>query len=203
MLKARGFDRARLERDIRESLTVNRWVQETVMPSITVSETEQREFFADNQDAMIQPEGVRVRHVLLLVRPKDTADQKAAQRKKAEELRAKIAGGADFAAVAKESSEDPGTAPKGGEVGWIERGQTVPTFEQAAFTLEPGKLSDVVETRFGYHVIQVEEKRPEKKLAFAEVKEQIDALLKQRKLENAVRDRLNALGAKSKIDIKI
>jgi parvulin-like peptidyl-prolyl isomerase len=88
-------------------------------------------------------------------------------------------------------------------VGWIERGQTVPLFEKTAFELEPGKVSDVVETRFGYHVLQVEEKRPEKKLEFDEVKDQIDALIKQHKLEGAVRSHINELGGKAKIEIKL
>lgn len=203
MLKSRGFDRERLKRDIGESLAVNHWVQETVIPAITVSEAEQRQFFSDNQEQMVQPEGVRVRHILVVSAPSDTLEQKAAKRKQAEALRAKVAGGADFAAVAKESSQDPGTAPKGGEVGWIRHGQTVPLFEQAAFALAPGKLSEVVETRFGYHVIEVEEKRSEKKLAFDEVKERIDGVLKQHKLEEAVRARLNELGGKAKIEIRL
>jgi len=203
MLKARGFDRERLRREIAESLTVNRWVQESVIPSIKVTEAEQRQFYSDNQDRMLLPEGVRVRHILVIVTPKDSPQERAAKRQKAQDLRAKVAAGADFATVAKESSEDPGTAPKGGEVGWIQRGQTVPLFEQAAFALEPGKLSEIVETRFGYHVIQVEEKRAETKLGFDEVKERIDGVLKQHKLEEAVRVRLNELGAKAKIDIKI
>ena len=202
-LAQRGFDRARLQRDVAESLTVNRWIADSVVPTIQVSEAEGRQFFAENQERMIRPEGVRARHILVSVAAGDGPEQKAAKRKKAEELRTRLAGGADFGAVAKESSDDPGSAPNGGELGWLHRGQTVPAFEAAAFNLEIGKLSEVVESRFGYHLIEVEEKRAEAKLGFDEVRPQIENMIRQQKIEQAVRARLDELGAKAKIEILI
>lgn len=202
-LAQRGFDRERLKRDVAESLTVNRWITEAVAPSIQVTEAEERQFFAENQERMIQPEGVRVRHILVSLAATDTPDQKAAKRKKADDLRSRLAGGAEFAAVAKESSDDPGSAPKGGELGWLRRGQTVPAFEAAAFALPPGQLSEVVESRFGYHLIEVEEKRAESKLAFEAVKPRIEATIRQHKIEQAVRAKLDELGSKAKIEILI
>src|SRR5207253_3006605 len=84
----------------------------------------------------------------------------AAARKKAEELLAKLKAGGDFAALAKERSEDAGSAANGGDLGLFTRGRMTPAFEEAAFALQGGGLSDVVETPFGFHVIKVEEHRP-------------------------------------------
>jgi peptidyl-prolyl cis-trans isomerase C len=197
----RGFDRERLRREIAESLTVQKWVTETVMPTLTVSEAEAREFYALNEERMIDPERVRARHILLRVDPQGTLEQKQAQKQKTEALRARIAGGEEFSKVATEASEDPGSGPRGGELGWIVRGQTVPAFEKVAFELEPGKLSDVVETRFGFHLIEVLEKKAEGKVAFEQARPRIEEMMRQRKLEAAVREKLNELGSKAKVEI--
>ena len=203
MLASRGFDRDRLKQEVAESLTVNQWVKDTVVPSLQVSDEEAKKFYDANQDRMMQPETVKARHILVAVPADATPEQKAEKKKKAEELRAKIAGGADFAAVAKESSDDTGSGARGGELGWLRKGQTVPAFDQAAFSLEPGKLSDIVESKFGYHLIEVEEKKPAGKLTFDEVKDRIVDLLKQHDLENAIHAKLDELSSKAKIEIKI
>lgn len=200
-LSQRGFDRERLRREIAESLTVQKWVTETVMPTLAVSESEAREFYTLNEARMVEPERVRARHILIRVDPQGTLEQKQAQKQKTDALRARIAGGEDFAKVAAEASEDPGSGPRGGELGWIVRGQTVPAFEKVAFELEPGKLSDLVETRFGFHLIEVLEKKAEGRIAFEQARARIEEMLRQRKLEAAVREKLNDLGAKAKVEI--
>ncbi|MBV8070497.1 MAG: peptidylprolyl isomerase, partial [Acidobacteriaceae bacterium] len=83
--------------------------------------------------------------------------------------------GANFADLAKKDSEDPGSAEKGGELGWIVRGQTVPNFEKAAFSLPPGQLSGLIETEYGYHILQVEDKQAAHTQSFDEVKSQLVA----------------------------
>lgn len=200
-LAERGFDRPRLEREIAESLTVQKWVAESILPTLQVTEAEAREFYTANQERMINPERVRARHILLTVDPEGTAEQKQAARTKLEELRAKLAGGADFATVARESSQDPGSAPRGGELGWIVRGQTVPAFEAAAFAAEVGKLSEVVETRFGFHLLEVQEKVAQSTVPFEQARPRIEELLKQRKMEQVVGEKLNELGSKAKVEI--
>ena len=202
-LAQRSFDEVRLRRDLEEGLTVQKWVQEKVIPGITVSDAEVQKFYEDHGDQMQEPESVGASHLLVAVARDATAEQKAAGRKRAEELRARLVAGEDFAAVAREASQDPGSAPRGGDLGRVHRGQTVPEFESAAFALAPGALSEVVETQYGFHVIKVADKKPAGKLALAQVKERIEQSLKQRALETRVRETVQALGNKAKVEILI
>src|SRR5207237_2817387 len=111
-------------------------------------------------DRFTEPEQVRARHILVKVASDAGEPAKAAARKKAEDLLAKVRAGGDFAALARKNSDDPGSAAQGGDLGLFGRGTMTPAFESAAFALEAGKVSDVVETPFGFHVIKVEEHRP-------------------------------------------
>ena len=111
-------------------------------------------------DKFTDPEQVHARHILVKVAADAGDTAKAAARKKAEDLLAKARGDGDFAALARKNSDDPGSAAKGGDLGFFGRGTMTPAFEAAAFALEPGKVSDVVETPFGFHVIKVEEHKP-------------------------------------------
>ncbi|MCB1009746.1 MAG: peptidylprolyl isomerase [Acidobacteria bacterium] len=200
-LASRGFDRDRLRSELTEGMTVQRWVQQEVVPSLEVTPEMVQQFYDDNADQMVAAEAVRVSHLLVGV-PRGADDAtRAASRQKAEALRARIAGGEDFSAVAREASDDRGSAERGGDLGWVQRGQTVPTFEDAAFSLAPGTLSPLVESPFGFHVLEVAEKRPEKKMTVDEARPQIEALLQQRLLEIKVRDAVQELAGKAKIEI--
>ncbi len=101
-------------------------------------------------------EEVRARHILIRLQPGDNEDEK---RKKAESTLARIRKGEDFAKVAKEVSEDPGSNDKGGDLDYVMKGTLVPEFEQAMLALKPGEVSDVVKTQFGFHIIKVEDRR--------------------------------------------
>jgi hypothetical protein len=114
------------------------------------------------------PEQVRARHILVAVDAAADPAAKAAARAKIEAAKKRIEAGEDFAAVAREMSDDPGSKQNGGDLGFFKRGAMVKPFEEAAFSLEPGKLSDVVETPFGYHLIRVEEKKAAAQLPYSE-----------------------------------
>jgi peptidyl-prolyl cis-trans isomerase C len=200
-LAARGFDRERLKREIAESLTVTRWITESVVPSITIDEAELKKFYDANLEKMVEPERARARHILVKVEQNASADERAAKRKAIEALRAKIAGGADFAAVARESSDDKQSGAQGGDLGWFFKGQMAPAFDKAAFELALARVSEPVETRFGFHLIEVHERQPAKKIEFEAAKPRIEQVAKQRRLEEAVRARINELAGKSKIEI--
>ncbi|MBY0277033.1 SurA N-terminal domain-containing protein [Candidatus Binatia bacterium] len=126
-----------------------------------------------------QQHEVHARHILLRV-PRDADDAaKTTARSKAEDIKKKIDAGGDFAALAKEFSEDPGSRDNGGDVGFFPRGRMVAEFDEAAFSLKPGEVSDVVETPFGFHVIKVEEVREERQKPLEEVRAEIVATLKK------------------------
>ena len=132
-----------------------------------------REFYDQHPERYKQPERVRARHVLLRVAPDATEEQVAELRKQADAARARVAGGEDFAVVAKELSEDPGSKEQGGDLGFFARGQMVPPFEEVAFSLEPGQLSEVVKTDFGFHVIRVEERKAAEERSFDDAAREI------------------------------
>ncbi len=132
-------------------------------------------------DRFTEPEQVRARHILVKVAPDADDKAKAAVRKKAEGLLAKVKAGGDFAALATKNSDDPGSAANGGDLGLFPRGRMAPEFERAAFALDPGGVSDVVETPFGLHVIKVEEHRAGGVQALDAVREQIATALRNDK----------------------
>jgi peptidyl-prolyl cis-trans isomerase D len=137
-------------------------------------------------DRFTEQEQVRASHILVPVAPDADDAAKAEARKKADDLLAKVKAGGDFAALAKEHSGDPGSASKGGDLGFFPRGRMVGPFEEAAFTLEPGKVSEIVESPFGLHIIRVEEKKAGGPQPLEQVREQIvTTLTDERGLELA------------------
>ncbi|HEU5022121.1 MAG TPA: peptidyl-prolyl cis-trans isomerase [Bryobacteraceae bacterium] len=142
---------------------------------IQITDAQLQKAYRDQQSNFQLPERVQARHILL----KSDASNDAAVKAKAEDILKQIRGGADFAKLATEKSEDPGSAQKGGELGWIVRGQTVPEFEKAAFSLKPGETSGLVKTEYGYHIIQVEAHEQAHLQPFDEVKTQLAAQLQK------------------------
>ena len=144
------------------------------------------------------PEQVRVRHILIAP-TKDKDDAAAA--KEAADLLAKLKSGADFAALAKEFSADPGSAEKGGDLGFFAPGRMVPEFNEAAFALKnPGDLSGVVKTKYGYHILQLEARKPAGPQSFDEVKDTLLAKVKQSEVQKGRTELAGQLEATMKLD---
>ena len=144
--------------------------------SVNPTDDEIKEYYEENLSQFQKQEEVHARHILFTVKPDASADEKAAARKKAEDVLAKAKGGADFATLAKENSQDS-TAAEGGDLGTFPRGVMTPPFEAAAFALEPGQVSDIVETQFGFHIIKLEDKQTARTQPIEEAKPAIvDAL---------------------------
>ena len=121
-------------------------------------EDELRALFEARADDLTEPERVRARHILILVPPDASPEEEAEARARAEAARLRIIGGEDFGTVAQEVSEDVGSAQNGGDLGLFAEGDNDPALDAAAFSLEPGGLSDVVRSAYGFHVVQVEER---------------------------------------------
>lgn len=132
-----------------------------------VAERLARNTYRAKPERFVAKERVRVRHIL-------TAGVTPESRAQAEKLLEELKGGADFAKLAEQSSADKGSAAKGGDLGLFERGRMVPPFEEAAFALkQPGDMSGVVESQFGYHILKLEERKPEGPRPFEEVRDDL------------------------------
>jgi peptidyl-prolyl cis-trans isomerase D len=149
--------------------------------TVSVSGDEIQQYYNAHQDQYTVKDQVRVRHILIAVPQGADAATDAKAKAKAEDLLKQIKAGADFAALAKANSDDPGSKAQGGELGFLQHGATVPEFDAAAFSLPVGQVSDVIKTQFGYHILQVEEKQSAHVKSVDEVKDQIEPILEQQK----------------------
>lgn len=154
---------------------------------LTDEQEQVRKFFNDNSDRFHTDEQVRARHILLRVEEGASEEATLEVRAKAEALLKRLQDGEDFEAVAAGESQDPSTAVRGGDLGFFGRGQMVGPFDEAAFALEPGTLSDLVRTTFGFHILRVEEHNDAIDRSFDEVASEIaeELLRKARGTERA------------------
>lgn len=195
-----GFTAESYAEDLKRQLSVRRMVDADIVPGISVDDKEVDDFYAANPDQMKMPEEIRARHILIkLDADADEAAQKAAK-ERLEKILAEAKGGADFAELAKQHSEGP-SAPQGGDLGFFGRGKMVPPFEQAAFALEPNAISDIVQTRFGYHIIRVEERRGGVTLPKEAVTAQIRSYLKRQKVQAGIQDLVQDLRASGNVEV--
>lgn len=171
---------------------------------INVTDEDVKKFYDDNPSKFEQPETVRASHILLTTRDSGGAElsdeQKAAKRKKAEDLLKRAKAGEDFAQLAKDNSEDPGSKDTGGEY-TFPRGKMVPEFESAAFSLQTNQVSEIVTTQFGYHIIKLNEKIPAKKIELAKVSQDIKDYLKQQATQKQLPDYMKNLKKDSGLEI--
>src|SRR6266704_966276 len=184
----------------RRDLLISRFVETTFVSKAAVSEAEIRSFYDNNQDKFKRDESVKASHILIGVDSAASAEDKKKAREKAEKLRKDLAGGAEFAALAKEYSTCP-SSKQGGDLGFFGKGQMVPSLEKAAFALKTGEISNVVETQFGYHVIKLKEKKPAVTTDFNEVKAKIEEFLKGQKVNEAIQKYLAETKKTAKIEI--
>lgn len=187
--------RFQFERD----LAIRKLLDDQIGGKSTVSEKESRAYYDSNLESFKKPEQVRASHILIKVDPGADEAKKAEARTKIESLQAKLKNGEDFGALAKEYSEGP-SGPKGGDLGFFGRGQMVKPFEETAFSMKPGQVSGMVETRFGYHLIMVTERTPESTLSYEEVKDRLEQYLKQQKVQEAIAAYVETLKGKAKIE---
>lgn len=187
--------------ELAPDLAIRKLVAADVRPGVKVEEEAARRFYERNLERMKRPPQVRVRHILVGVQPGAATDQRQAAKAKAESLRGRIEAGADFAAVARESSDDPGSRDQGGLLPWLSPGESVPPFERAAFALQPGQTSGVVESPFGFHVLRLEEKRQAATVSFEEARPQIEELLSRQQARELLDRKVAALRKAAKVEV--
>lgn len=201
-LERSGFTEASFAEHVGKQLAIERLVAERIEAAVQVSDAEVHAFYEANRAKLTRPEEVRARHVLIGVAAGATAGEREAARARAEAVRAEAEAGADFAELARRRSTDE-TAADGGELGFFGRGRMVRPFEEAAFALQPGQRSGVVETPFGFHVIEVEERRGGELVPEAAAREEIRTHLRGEKARAALRERVEALRRAARIELLV
>lgn len=176
------ISQAAFEKEISKAIMIQKLLEAEVYGKVSVSEKEVRIFYDNNPQFFKVPEQVEASHILIQVGPEADQPQKESARKRIEEIQAKLKQGEDFAELAQNFSECP-SSKNGGNLGLFDRRKMVKPFADAAFALNAGEVSDIVETRFGYHIIKVIKKIPETKLSYADIKDRLQQTLQRQKIQ--------------------
>ena len=184
-MDAMEYTEGALKDDLQKMAAIDKFISEELVKKTTVTESETREYYEKNPDYFTQPEQVRASHILIALNEQDSAEKRGSALEKITEVQAKLKSGEDFASLAEEYSEGP-SSTQGGDLGFFQRGQMVKAFEDAAFALKEGELSDIVETSFGYHLIIVTDRKEELNIPYDSVKDKILQHLQQNKVMEKV-----------------
>ncbi|TAN37530.1 MAG: hypothetical protein EPN23_05195 [Verrucomicrobia bacterium] len=199
VLRSNGITEATFRASIINTLKIDQLLKQHTQKVATATDVEINQFLKDNPNLLHVPETVSVRTILVATQPTDDAATRATKKSRAESIRKQLLGGADFARFAATLSDDPSKI-RGGQLPAIQRG-VVPdqVFETAAFSQKVGELGPVLETRYGYVLLQVQKRTPGKVLKLGEVKERVRTLVTDRKRQQVLQDYAKALRAKAKI----
>ena len=202
-LISQGMSLEQLRGKARDQMALNKLLETEVGPKAAVKPEAVDAFYKENPDKFQQPEQVHASHIQIRAAKDADAATKAKARAKAEQILEQAKSGKDFATLAKQNSEDPGSAANGGDLGFFAPGQMVPQFNDVAFKLKPGAISDVVETDFGYHIIKVLERQPARTVPLDEARERIQQYLETQNREKGTEDFVKALRSKGKVEVFI
>ncbi len=153
------------------------YVKKEVLEKIEVTEKDMQLYYKIHREEFMTPETARARHILIRADKKASAEEKKKARERADVVLHKLKAGEDFAKLASEYSEDPGTIEKGGDLGVFSRGRMAPDFEEAVFSMKPGQISEILETEAGFHIVKMEEKKAAGTEPYEKVKERIRELV--------------------------
>ena len=187
--------------DIILGVKVEKFVNKEIGDKAKPTQKEISKFYNENRDKLfVSPESVHVRHILVSINKEDNEKVKGEKKAKIENLRKQLLSGGDFAELARKNSDCP-SKEAGGDLNFIKRGQTVKTFEDAAFSQGKNVIGPVINTEFGYHIIQVLDRKPAKTIALGEVKDRVSAFLEQQNKTKAFADILKKLQQNAKIAV--
>jgi peptidyl-prolyl cis-trans isomerase C len=202
-IQSEGFTPDSYRQHVERMLAAKKYLDDIRMGAATVSDAELESYYRDNELRLTLPEQVRVRHILLTWKPLGKQDDRAAIREQMVPILEKARAGEDFAALAREYSDDYATAKNGGDTGLFRRGQMAPAFEAVAFALQPGEISEPVETSFGVHILRLEEHQEARLLPLDEVREQLRDHIREEKMEAAVTQETERLRREGEVEILI
>ena len=192
-----------MKADAKRDIAIGRLIDAEIASRIALKPTQVEDFYKNNQAQFTQAERVRASHILIKFPEGADAAAKAQAKTKAQTILKQVKAGKDFAALAKQHSEDPGSATNGGDLGFFEQGRMVGPFNDVAFSLKPGATSDLVETEFGYHIIRVAEKQPGRTVPLEEVRPKVEQYLENLNKETETDAFVKSLRAKGKVEILI
>jgi len=198
-LKNSNLSEENLKSDLHKKIVIQKYIKNEFELSTDISDKEIKAFYDSHPESFTKPEQVRARHILIKIDPNTGETQKKEAKQKLAAVQARLKKGDDFADLAKEFSEDTSKS-QGGDLGLFRKGQMVKPFEEVAFNLPVGQVSDIVETQFGYHLIKVEEKIPGSLVKFDEIKEKLKMYLKQQQTGAKVQAHIAQLKEKAKIE---
>ncbi len=184
--------------EIRHALAIRQLLDTDVRKKISITEEEGKKYYNSNLSMFKQPEQVKASQIWIKLTPDETESKKIQARKKIEMIQKKIIKGEDFGKLAKTYSEGP-NARNEGELGYFKRGQMSKPIENAAFALKVGEVSGIIETRFGYHLIKVTDKKPARTLSYKEVQPMVDQHLKKEKEKTEIQDYIENLKKSAEI----
>ena len=193
---------ARLRDDARTQIAIGKMMDAEIANAPAVTDAEAKEFYDKNPERFKQPEMVRASHILIMVRDEDGEAAKKDARAKIDAVLKRAKAGEDFAALARENSQD-GSAAGGGDLDFFPSEKMVAPFADAAFKLKTGEISDVVTTQFGYHIIKATDRKPASMLPLAEVNEQLKQGLSQQKKQQVAQQFIAQLRQKSRVEVLI
>ena len=202
-IAAQGLTPEHLRAQARTSLEVAKVIDAEVSSKVNVGDADVTTFYQQNLERFKQGDTVHASHILFGAPQDAPPAQKAEAKSKAQAALKVIKDGADFATIARAQSQDPGSAPNGGDLGFFPKGQMNPQFEDAAFKLKVGGVSPVVETPFGFHIIKVLEKRGPRTAPLPEVAGQIKDFLTQGQREQKLEAFVEQVKGKAKIEILV
>jgi peptidyl-prolyl cis-trans isomerase C len=186
--------------NIKKNIYVRAVISQKIQPLVKVTDAELEAAYQANQERYRHGEMVGARHILIQVPKEATEEQKKQAKEKIEAVLKEVQAGKDFSELAKTYSDCP-SKTRGGDLGYFEKGRMVPAFETAAFALKEGEVSPVVETQFGFHLILVYGKKSPGVTPLAEVRQQVEAQVKNEKFQKTVNEYVLNLRQKAKIEI--
>jgi len=175
---------AQLKTRIRKGLIVRRLLRRDVIRQIKVSEAEMQAFYRDHPEYFQRHEQARLRQIMVSFKPEKGRSGRGAALLRIQTIQAKLKQGGNFAALALDHSED-NSRTSGGDLGYLHRDDMIPAFANAAFSLEPGQVSDIVETPLGYHLIQMVDRVPSSQMAYRNARTKIERTLRRNKEKKA------------------
>jgi peptidyl-prolyl cis-trans isomerase C len=202
-LKEAGLTEEQYMRRLRENMIIRDTIAAVVEQASKVTPEEVKEYYETNRARFHQPEMVRASHILILVPADATSQIKTQKLAQIETVRALLKQGGNFAELAKKFSEDTGTAANGGDLDYFPRGAMVPEFDSVAFTLPTNKVSEVVTTKYGYHLLMVTDRKPAREVPFEEVKGNIEKFLLGGRGIEMTRKHVQDLRTAAKIEVLI